>query len=105
MIGYLFGVAQYTVCTIVHDTCAAIVQVLQHQYIKFPTGSNLQRVIQGFETKWNMVQCAGATDDSHIPIRPPTLNHTDYYNRKGWYSIVLQGVVDHQYLFQDINVS
>ena len=64
-----------------------------------------KEMIQVFETKWNMVQCARAIDGCHIPVRPPVLNHTDYYNRKGWYSSVLQGIVDHQYLFQDINVS
>ena len=47
-------------------------------------------------------QCAGAIDGSHIPVRAPTLNHTDYYNRKGWYSIIIQAVVDHNYIFQDV---
>ena len=31
-------------------------------------------------------------DGCHIPIMPPALNHTDYFNRKGWYSIILQAI-------------
>ena len=103
-IGHLFGVARCTVCVIVHDTCTAIVSVLFDQYIKFPTGNDLERVVKGFEEKWNMVQCAGAIDGSHVPVRPPASNHTDYYNRKGWYSMILQAVVDHEYLFRDVYV-
>ena len=49
-------------------------------------------------------QCVGAIDGSHIPINAPNRNHTDYYNRKGLYSVILQTVVDHGYCFTDINV-
>lgn len=104
MIGHLFGVARCTVCVIVHDTCAAIVNVLLSEYIQFPTGNLLTSVIEGFKTKWNVPQCAGAIDGCHIPVRPPADNHTDYYNRKGWYSVLLQAVVDHDYLFRDVVV-
>ena len=30
------------------------------------------------------------------------MNHTDYYNRKGFYLMILQGVVDHNCLFTDL---
>lgn len=43
-------------------------------------------------------------DGSHLPMHPPALNHTDYYNRKGFYSVILQAVVDANYLFRDIHV-
>ena len=101
-IGHLFGLARSTVCVIVHDTCTAIVNTLQSQYIQFPTGQHLTNVIEGFKSKWNIPQCAGGIDGSHIPIKPPSANHTDYYNRKGWYSVLLQAVVDHDYIFRDV---
>ena len=40
----------------------------------------------------------------HVPITPPAMKHTDYYNRKGWYSMLVQAVVDHDYLFRDLCV-
>ncbi|XP_062509166.1 uncharacterized protein LOC134185402 [Corticium candelabrum] len=56
------------------------------------------------ESEWIRKLCAGAIDESHIPVSPPALNHTDYYNRKGWYSVILQGVIDHRFLFHEINI-
>ena len=51
-----------------------------------------------------MPQCVGAIDGCHIHISSPAMNLTDYYNRNGWYSMILQGVVYHSYRFIDINV-
>lgn len=103
-IAHLFGIARSTVCKIVHDTCEAITGVLLKRYITFPSGDKLQAVIEGFESKWGLPQCIGAVDGCHIPVSPPEMCHTDYYNRKGWYSIILQAVSDQNYLFTDIYV-
>lgn len=43
-------------------------------------------------------------DGSHIEIQPPKEHATDYYNYKGWYSIVLLACVDYKYRFMYINV-
>ena len=40
-------------------------------------------------------------DGSHIPILKPTESLSDYFCRKGFYSIILQGVVDSRDLFID----
>ena len=104
IIGHLFGVARCTVCVFVHETCKAIVTALLAMYIKFPQGEQLRRTVEGFRSQWGMIQCSGAVDGCHIPIMPPASNHTDFYNRKGWYSIILQAVVDDKYLFTDICV-
>ena len=82
----------------------AIVSKLLPVYISFPTGGQLDEVIRGFKEKWDFPQCAGAIDGSHISVTPPSMNHTDYYNRKGFYSIIVQAVVDHSYLFRNICV-
>ncbi|XP_078145159.1 5-hydroxytryptamine receptor 4 [Centroberyx gerrardi] len=44
------------------------------------------------ENRWGLPQCIGAIDGSHIPILAPQEYHCDYFNRKGWHSIILQGV-------------
>lgn len=46
----------------------------------------------------------GAIDGTHIPIIAPKELPSDYYNRNGFYSIILQGVVDSSYKLLNINV-
>ena len=101
-IGHLFGVARCTVCVVVHETCTAIVSLLLKRYICFPQGNELNYVVEGFMKKWDLPQCVGAIDGSHIPISAPTNNHSDYYNRKGFYSIIIQAIVDFRYRFIDV---
>ncbi len=43
----------------------------------------------------------GAIDGSHIPILKP---QPDYYNQKGYYSIVMQAVVDFRGIFMNVNI-
>lgn len=83
---------------------SAIVHHFLSTYIKFPLGDQAKSVKDGFQKKWNVPQCLGAIDGSRIPVRPPICNHTDHYNCKVWYSILIQAVVDHNYLFRDICV-
>ena len=46
----------------------------------------------------------GAVDGCHLPISPPSNCREDYINRKQFYSIILQGLVDSDYFFRDIHV-
>ena len=78
-IEHLFGVAKCTVCTIIHDTYAAFVKVFLSRIIKFPTVEALKRTIAGFDLKWQFIQCAGAIDGCHIPVKPPSQHHTDSF--------------------------
>ena len=99
-IGHLFGVARSTVCVIVYDTCKAIVDMLFSDIVVFPQGSQLTDTIRGFETHWQIPQCVG----SHIPVAVPANLHTEYYNPKGWYSILVQAVISYDYTISDVCV-
>ena len=94
-IGELFGVGRSTACAVTHEVCLAITEHL-HYFITFPEGQKLNEVVEGFENDWNFPQCVGAIDGSHIEIIAPKDNPRDYFNRKGYHSLILQAVVDHK---------
>lgn len=56
-----------------------------------------------FEEKTHILQIIGAIDGSHIPITSPRDEHDDFVNRKDYTSIILQAIVDHQYLFRGVS--
>ncbi|XP_071962759.1 uncharacterized protein [Antedon mediterranea] len=103
-ISNLFGVGMTTAYEAFWDVCIALCTNLKPMYVKRPKGDEVQRMLQIFEHKFGFPMCGGAIDGSHIPIIAPKKYHTDYYNRKGWYSVVLQGLVDHEYKFIDFDV-
>nr|XP_054756748.1 uncharacterized protein LOC129262749 [Lytechinus pictus] len=102
-IAQLFGVGIATVCVIVHEVCKAIREALQDTMVRIPRGDAAIEVVREFEVKWGFPQCFGAVDGSHIPIISPKEYRADYYNRKGFHSMVLQGLVDHRYRFMNVN--
>ena len=69
-----------------------------------PSGTVLIEDIEGFKNNHGFPQCVGAVDGTHIPIISPQDCPADYYNRKGWHSIILQGTVDHAGRFIDVYV-
>ena len=84
------------------ETCRAIATHLLPQYVQIPCGEKFKEKVDGFETFWGFPQAAGAIDGSHIPIIRPDESASDYYNRKGYYSIIVQALVDHLGLFTDV---
>jgi len=104
-IAYLFGIAHSTVCEIVQETYNCIVNILMEDYNKFPSGDRLNQTVDEFKIKWGVPQYFGTIDSSHVPISAPhLLQHTDYFNCKGWNSMLIQGLVDATYQFLDVCV-
>lgn len=93
-ISNLFGVGISTYSTIVVETCQVLADKLFKKYVHIPVGDMLKDVMKGVETCWGFPQAVGAIDGSHVPIIWPPESASDYYNRKGYYSIIMQGLVD-----------
>ncbi|KAL3244286.1 hypothetical protein MRX96_018908 [Rhipicephalus microplus] len=49
-------------------------------------------------------QGVGVLDGCHFLVSPPKKYASDYYNYKGWYSMILLALVDHRYRFRCTNV-
>lgn len=65
-------------------------------------GRNLETIMEGFLVRWNFPQCLGAVDGTHIPIKAPQDHHCDYFNRKHYHSIILQGICDSECRITDV---
>ena len=80
------------------------VLLLQNICYKSTTGAALDENVRHFRVDHGFPQCVGSVDGTHIPIVSPRECPADYYNRKGWHSIILQGTVDHAGRFIDVYV-
>lgn len=99
----LFGIGRSTVGVVVIETCEALTLLLP-EYVKIPKDDGLKDIVTGFNDCWGFPQAVGAIDGSHIPILKPQESASDYYNRKGYYSIIVQALVDFRGLFLDVYI-
>ncbi|XP_008300640.1 putative nuclease HARBI1 [Stegastes partitus] len=97
----MFGVGIATVCIIVRQVTVAIVERLYRRFVSLPSGQRLDDTIRAFKERC-CPQCAGAIGGTHIPIAPPRDNPEHYVNKRGWHSVILQAVVDHDVCFTDV---
>ncbi|KAM7181774.1 uncharacterized protein RBU57_000416 [Macrochelys suwanniensis] len=95
-----FGVGKYTVGAVVMQVAKAITELLVPRVV---TLGNVQLILDGFAAM-GFPNCGGAIDGTHIPISAPDHQASEYINRKGYFSIVLQALVDHKGRFTNINV-
>jgi len=102
VVASLFGVYKSSVHNCVYDVCIAIIKVLGPFYLKMPSVAEAIALAESVEKVTGMVQFFGAIDGTHIPILPPTNGYRDFVNRKGWPSIVMQGIVDCNYFVDTV---
>ncbi|CAM5108407.1 unnamed protein product [Natator depressus] len=99
-VGNQFGVGKSTVGAAVMQVANAIKDLLISRVV---TLGNVQVIVDGFAAM-GFPNCGGAVDGTHIPILAPEHQAGEYINHKGYFSIVLQALVDHNGRFTNINV-
>lgn len=99
----LFGVHKSSVHNCLYSVCIALIEVLHKEYIKFPDDDEAEEISKRFECLTCLPHIIGIIDCLHIPINPPKDGRADYINRKTFPSLILQTIVDDQYIFRDIS--
>ena len=98
------GVSPSACQEICEEVYLMICRHLRQEHIKFPTNYDLHQEMHKFGEMKHMPMCFGAVDGSHIPITAPRHGRIAYRNRKGFYSVLLQGCVNFTGMFIDICV-
>lgn len=105
----LYGCGESTIrkYTIIICRVLASREGIFHHFIHTPTGDRLQNIIENFRDITGLPNIAGAIDGTHIPLtcrssRRYTPMPSDFFNRKKFHSIVLQGVCDADRIFWNV---
>ncbi|XP_057290872.1 uncharacterized protein LOC130613562 [Hydractinia symbiolongicarpus] len=100
-----FGIGKSEVSVVVKRVCKAICDHLGPRLISLPmTIDRVNEMTTKFESSHGFPQCLGAVDGTHVDIKCPKDNASDFINRKGRYSINVQACVDYRYCFFDVVV-
>lgn len=100
-----FGLSRASTSIIIRRVTRAIAMALGPIYIKLPlTEEEVGEKVSGFNRVFSFPQCLGAIDCTHIDIKAPSLNPTDFINRKSRFSLNIQACCDFKYCFMDVVV-
>ena len=86
-----FTCGKSTVCGIVLNITEAICHHLSKKYIYFSTNEQAMRSIEFWRAKTGIPGVVACLDGCHIQIIRPSQSGVSYFNRKGFYSINVQG--------------
>ena len=94
------GLEELPYCKFVPQVCKAILQEFQQEYLICSTDPKDWRKNEDkFRNRWNVLRAVGTLDGKHIAMQKPKKSGSEYFNYKGYFSLVLLALVDADYKF------
>ncbi|XP_070377009.1 putative nuclease HARBI1, partial [Dermacentor albipictus] len=104
--GDLVNVSQPTVSRVIERVSTMIARSLFTALVKFPAASEVSGVMSEFYKLGKFPGVSGCIDCTHVPIKSPGGDHAEVYrNRKGYFSINVQGITGPDLQFYDVVAS
>lgn len=98
-IGLCYRMHVSTVSGILKETLPAIWDCLSPVVLRQPTTDEWEAIREGFDSKWNFPNAVGCIDGKHFAITCPADSGSEFYNYKGFYSLLMLAVADANYRF------
>lgn len=103
-LSWMFRIGKSTARKVVLETGDIIWKKLKDIYVSEPNEQQFSMISDEFYKKWNFPNVCGALDGKHFAVQCPPNSGSQYYNYKGFYSIVLMAVCDANYKFTMVDV-
>ncbi|MCO5600630.1 hypothetical protein L7F22_054745 [Adiantum nelumboides] len=100
-----FDCGRSTVSKFLHQFVVVLIKNLGRK-LRWPeTAGELAQVKDGFRALLGLPNCCGAIDATHINMNlPKNETNKSWFDRKGNYSMLVQGIVDANKRFLDVNI-
>ena len=93
----IYGIGKSTVHDCFKLFINSAIKNLVNKHIILPTTSEFELISSEFEQRWQYPMAIGCIDGSHFPIQVPKDQAQDYYNYKGWHSVIALAICDANY--------